>query len=189
MIIIAFCVAVFNSVWAGRDALSNLDLIKTWEETSPMQDSIKNLSCFPFSFFFFVCFRGRQQLSSRCVIVVIIAVPLSGTSSSSSSAQPLSAHAPAHHRAASTSEPLFENVEEFWFAATLSLHCHYHSNDYDGTRWLLITQHILLIYNTRLFCASSVCCLIAIHLIKWSSSLDGSIMNLIWIYPYSYCIH
>lgn len=87
--------------------------------------------------------------------------------------------------------PTFWNF--FWRVLILqqsfSLHCHYHNNDYDRTRWLLITQRIFLIDNMGYFVPHPSVLWIAIHLIKWSSSLDRSVMSLICIHPYSYCIH
>lgn len=149
MIIIAFRMAVFNTVWADWDALSNLDLIKTREEISPCKTHISAVLsfCLFFYFVFLLLFPGLLQLCSpfcfycRAILIIIITtITITITISSCSCPSLRCLHI----------SP-FENFEEFGFAATLSLHCHYHNNDYDRTRWLLITQHILLIDNMGYF--------------------------------------
>lgn len=187
--------AVYGVVWAHRDALSNLDLIKTWEEISPCKQRLApRLSlffffflpaAFLFSFFFLKCvsllFPGLPQLRS-----VVIAAPFSSSSPNNQ-----------YHRRFMFPPvirlPSLQPLWGFWRvwirSNALSLHSYYRHNDYDRTRWLLITQHSQLIDNVGVFCASSPCSLIAIHPIKWSSSLDRRIMNLICIRTYSYCIH
>lgn len=72
-------------------------------------------------------------------------------------------HNPACHPAAITPGP-FEDFVEFGFAVTLLLlfpsfvllYSHYRSNDYDRTRWLLITWHSWLIDNVGVFGTSLV---------------------------------
>lgn len=106
MSIIAFRMAVFNTVWEDQDALSNLDLIKTWEEISPRKTHSSAVS-----FFVFVSWTTATLLSFCCycsashIIITAITITISSRSCPSVSCLHFSP---------------FENFEEFGFAAMLS---------------------------------------------------------------------
>lgn len=141
-----------------------------------MRGNISPMRCFPFSLtpFFFFNFQSCERYYCSVTLISILLISVSVTSRPPPPVSPLCASS---KRCLRVEKHFFE---EFWFAATCSLHCHYHNNDYDRMQWLLDNIFCWFII-LGIFVAASFCCLIAIHLIKWSSSLDRNVMSLIWI--------